>query len=281
MNMHNKRFMLATAALAPIAWGTTYIVTTGLLPTGRPLLAGALRALPIGLLLVLAIRELPPKDWWWRLVVLGILNIGLAFAMIFISAYRLPGGVAATLGAFQPMIAACLGWILLGERHGRKFFAAATVGVVGVGMLVLKSEVRLDLLGVVAAVGATVSVALGLTLMKLWGRPMPLMGFTAWQLVFGGTFLSIATLLFEGIPPQMSLRNLAGIAYLALIGTGLAYAVYFRAMEHASPAIVSTLNLLSPVTAALLGYLVLGQSLSAIQLLGGSMVIASVVVIQR
>ena len=41
----------ATTALAPAAWGTTYLVTTELLPPGRPLLAGALRALPAGLVL--------------------------------------------------------------------------------------------------------------------------------------------------------------------------------------------------------------------------------------
>lgn len=273
--------VMALGALAPIIWGTTYIVTTGLLPPNRPMLVGALRALPIGLLLVLVIRELPPRGWWWRLVVLGFLNIGLAFALIFTSAYRLPGGLAAILGAFQPVIVAFMGWVLLGERQSLRFFASALLGILGVVMLVLKSEASLDAIGAVAAVGATVSVAIGLTLMKRWGRPMPLMAFTAWQLIFGGIFLGVASLLFEGLPPQMSLNNLVGVAYLGLIGTGVAYAVYFRAMEQVSPTIVSTLNLLSPVTAALLGYLILRQSLNLIQLLGGLMVIASVVSVQK
>lgn len=271
--MNSKLIM---GALAPVIWGTTYVVTTALLPAGRPLLAGAMRALPVGLLLALILRELPPRGWWWRLVVLGFLNIGLTFALIFVSAYRLPGGVAATLGAFQPMIVAFMGWLLLSERQSGKFFVSASVGVLGVGMLVLKSEAKLDAVGVAAAIGATVCVAIGFTLMKRWGRPMPLMAFTAWQLVFGGAFLSVMALLLEGLPERFTFGNLAGAAYLGLAGTGLAYAVYFRAMECASPTIVSTLNLLSPVTATLLGFLVLGQSLSATQLLGGLMVIASV-----
>jgi drug/metabolite transporter (DMT)-like permease len=78
----------------PAVWGTTYIVTTELLPPGRPLLTAALRALPAGLLLLAVTRRLPHGDWWWRAAVLGTLNIGAFFALLFISAYRLPGGVA-------------------------------------------------------------------------------------------------------------------------------------------------------------------------------------------
>lgn len=91
-----------TAALAPAAWGTTYLVTTELLPEGRPLLLAALRALPAGLLLLLIGRKLPKGRWWGRAAVLGMLNIGLFFPLTFVGAYRLPGGVAATIGAIQP-----------------------------------------------------------------------------------------------------------------------------------------------------------------------------------
>jgi probable blue pigment (indigoidine) exporter len=90
--------VLATTAAVPLVWGTTYAVTTELLPPDRPLLAGVLRALPAGLLLVAVTRRLPRADWWWRAAVLGSLNIGAFFALLFVSAYRLPGGPAAVLG---------------------------------------------------------------------------------------------------------------------------------------------------------------------------------------
>ena len=82
---------LATAAVAPIVWGTTYAVTTELLPVGRPLLAGALRALPAGLVLLAIGRRLPEGVWWWRSAVLGTLNIGAFFALLFVAAGRLDG----------------------------------------------------------------------------------------------------------------------------------------------------------------------------------------------
>ena len=68
--------LVLTTALAPMAWGTTYLVTTELLPAGRPLLAGCLRALPAGVALAAFTRTRPTGAWWWKAAVLGVLNIG-------------------------------------------------------------------------------------------------------------------------------------------------------------------------------------------------------------
>src|SRR6476660_2501479 len=83
---------LALTAFAPAAWGTTYLVTERLLPPDRPLLSATLRALPTGLVLLTVCRRLPSREWWWRAVVLGLCNIGLFFPLLFLAAYRLPGG---------------------------------------------------------------------------------------------------------------------------------------------------------------------------------------------
>ncbi len=107
---------LALTALAPITWGTSYLVTTELLPPDRPLLTATLRALPAGLLLLAVTRLLPRGGWWWKAAVLGTLNIGAFFALMFVSAYRLPGGVAATLAAVHPLLVTALASGVLGER---------------------------------------------------------------------------------------------------------------------------------------------------------------------
>ena len=95
-------------ALTPMVWGTTYVVATEFLPEGRPLLAATVRALPVGLVFLAVTRRLPSGAWWWRSIVLGVLNIGAFFALLFVAAFRLPGGVAAMAGATQPLIAAAL-----------------------------------------------------------------------------------------------------------------------------------------------------------------------------
>src|SRR3546814_15099197 len=86
--------ILATA-LAPAIWGSTYIVTTGMLPQGYPLTVAMLRALPAGILLLLWGRRLPGGIWWLRSLLLGALNFALFWAMLLVTAYRLPGGLGA------------------------------------------------------------------------------------------------------------------------------------------------------------------------------------------
>ncbi|NJP81926.1 EamA family transporter, partial [Streptomyces sp. AA8] len=157
--LSNRVGILLLTALAPAVWGTTYLVTTELLPPGRPLLAAVVRALPAGLALVAVTRRLPQGVWWWRALVLGALNIGGFFALLFVAAYRLPGGVAATVGAIQPLLVALLSAGLLGERLSPRTLIAAVAGVAGVSLLVLRAEARLDALGVAAAVGGAVVMA--------------------------------------------------------------------------------------------------------------------------
>ena len=60
----NRYWILFLTALAPIVWGSTYLVTTEMLPAGMPLTLAMLRALPAGLLLLLFLRKLPQGIWW-------------------------------------------------------------------------------------------------------------------------------------------------------------------------------------------------------------------------
>ena len=273
--MYLKNFLLT--ALAPIAWGSTYLVTTELLPSDRPLLAGMLRALPIGLAIVLLYRRLPQRRWLWRVSVLGFFNIGLFFACLFVGAYRLPGGVAATLGAVGPLFVAVLAWFWLAQQPSAVTLFAGVGGVIGVGFLVLGPHAALDPLGVIPASGGALSFAVGLVLTKRWAQPdVPVLLFTAWQLVVGGLFLGLLSLVLEGLPPRLTPPNLLGFLCLGIIGTGLAYALWFRGIEKLGVSVIF-LGLLSPVVAALLGYLVLGQGFNLGQSVGVLLILSSVV----
>ncbi|MHA7960114.1 EamA family transporter [Streptomyces sp. L500] len=279
--LSNRIGIVFLTALAPAVWGTTYAVTTEFLPPGRPLLAAVVRALPAGLALVAVTRRLPKGDWWWRALVLGALNIGAFFALLFVAAYRLPGGVAATIGAVQPLLAAGLSTGLLGERLSVRTVVAGAVGVAGVSMLVLRADARLDGIGVAAAVGGAVVMATGVVLSKRWASSAPPLAATGWQLVAGGLLLLPIALLVEGAPPtSLTAANLAGYGYLAVVGSAFAYVLWFRGIRALPATDVTFLGLLSPVVATAVGWLALGQSLTVAQGLGGLVVLAALVVAQ-
>ncbi|MBT61590.1 MAG: hypothetical protein CML13_00050 [Puniceicoccaceae bacterium] len=100
-------------ALAPILWGTTYLVATEYLPAGRPLWAAVIRTLPAGLLLIAYTRQRVHSISWGRLLLLSGLNIAAFQALLFVAAYRLPGGIAAIAGALQPLMILALAWGIL------------------------------------------------------------------------------------------------------------------------------------------------------------------------
>ena len=278
--LSNHVRLTAASAVAPMTWGTTYLIASQLLPDGRPLLAATVRALPAGILLLAITRRLPTGTWWWRVAVLGTLNIGAFFALLFVAAYRLPGGVAATVGAIQPLIVTVLASRLVGEAVSRRNVVAGAAGVGGVAMLVLQSNARLDPLGVLAAAGAAVLMASGNVLTKRWGQPERPLVMTAWQLIAGGLVLLPITLVAEGVPSEpLTARNLVGFAVLTVVGTALAYTLWFRGIGRLPVGRVAFLGLLSPVVAVTSGWLVLGQSLSAGQVLGALIVLGSVAVV--
>lgn len=276
-----KLQVTAITALAPSIWGTTYFVSSELLPADRPLLAGLVRALPSGLALAVA-TGVRPRGWWWlKAAVLGTLNIGAFFALLFVAAFRLPGGVAAVLGAIQPLLAAALGAALLAEPIRRQLVAAGLLGIAGVGLLVLQADATLDLIGVTAGLLGAASMATGVVLTKRWGRPVPLLAFTAWQLIAGGLILAPVVLLVEGVPPVPTATNLAGFAWLTIVGTIVAYSLWFRGIPLLPVAQISLLGLCSPLVAALVGLVALGQTFSTGQVVGVAAVLAALVVGQR
>ncbi len=268
--------MVFVTALAPIAWGTTYIVSTELLPPQRPLLAGLLRALPAGIGLAAMSRVRPTGTWWIKAAILGILNIGGFFALLFFAAFRLPGGVAATLGAVQPLIAVGLAAVLVGERIRRVGLVAGMLGIVGVSLLVIRADAELDSIGIVAGLAGAASMASGVVLTKRWGRPVPLLAFTSWQLVAGGLVLLPLAVAIEGIPTTLTTANVAGIAWLTVFGTAVAYSLWFRGIQLLPVARVVVLGLLSPVVAALTGWLILDQTLSVGQIAGMTLILGAV-----
>lgn len=279
--LNNRSAVTLATAAVPSVWGSTYLVTTELLPPGRPLLAATIRALPAGLALVALTRRLPHGHWWWRATVLGALNIGAFFALLFVAAYRLPGGVAATVGAIQPLIVAGFAALLLAQRLTLRVGLCAVTGIAGVSLLVLRANAQIDTLGLIAALGGALSMGLGVVLSKRWTPPVPVLASTGWQLVTGGLLLLPVTLLVEGAPPtHLTLENTLGYAYLTIVGSAIAYTLWFRGIQLLTPTEVTFLGLLSPLVATTLGWLVLDQRLTPVQIAGALTVLASVVTVQ-
>ena len=268
-------------AIAPMVWGSTYIVTTQFLPNFAPMTVALLRALPAGLLLLLIVRQLPRGIWWWRVFVLGALNISIFLSMLFVAAYRLPGGVAGTVAAVQPLFAVFLARLLLSSPIRPLSIVAALLGIGGVALLVLTPRAALDSIGIVAGLAGAASMAVGNILTRKWQPPVSLLTFTAWQLTAGGILLVPVVLAFAPALPAPTAINLAALAWLGLMGAALTYVIWFRGIARLDATVVSPLLFISPLTAVTLGWTFLDQTLSSIQIAGVGFVIGSIWLSQR
>lgn len=271
--------LLLTTALAPILWGSTYIVTSEFLPPNSPLMAALIRALPAGILLIMITRTLPKGHWWWRIALLGFLNIGFFFYCLFYAATYLPGGMAALVMSSQALMVIVLSRFLLKSALTSQHVLAGIIGITGIGLLVLNNHADLNRTGIFIALLGTLSMALGVVLTKKWGRPeeMSLLGFTGWQLLFGGLMLAPVALSVEGIPNDISLTNVLGYLYLGIIGAIVGYFLWFRGIEKLPAISISFLGFLSSVSACVLGYIFLQQAFTPSQLIGALAIFSSII----
>ncbi|MFE6733489.1 EamA family transporter [Microbacterium sp. NPDC057650] len=266
----NRAGWTALTALAPAVWGTTYIVTTHLLPEGHPLFAAMMRALPAGLIALLIARQLPRGSWWWKSLVLGTLNMGAFFPLLFLAAQQLPGGVAATLGAAQPIVIAFLAVAILHEKLSRWRVGWGVLGMIGVALVVLGPDAAMSPLGILAGLTGAVSMGTGVVLTKKWGRPEGVspVGLAGWQLTAGGLVLLLPALLIDGVPADIDGAAWLGYAWLGLVGALLTYTIWFNGIRRLPVTATALLGLLSPLVAATLGAVIAGEALTLIQLLG-------------
>ncbi|WP_428837384.1 DMT family transporter [Thioclava dalianensis] len=178
------------------------------------------------------------------------------------------------LGSWVIVLLLARGW--LGTPLSRGALGAAVLGLVGVALLVLQPHAKLDPLGVGAALIGAGSMAAGVVLTRRWQPPVPALTFTAWQLTAGGLLLAPLAFALEPALPPLSVRNIAGFLWLGLFGAAISYFFWFRGIARLGPAAVTSFGFLSPLSAVVLGWLVLGERLGRVQTLGALIVLGSV-----
>ncbi len=220
---------LLLTALAPAIWGRPTSSPPSFFPD-RPFIAALLRVLPAGIALLIWSRRFPQRGEWAKLIVTGILNIGAFQALLFIAAYRLPGGLAAVIGAIQPLLVMLLapvcrpaalalaGGVLRHRRHTRYGHAAAVAAH------------RTRPAGHRRGVSRGDQYGAGHLALPALGALLPIVALTGWQLTIGGVVLAPVALIVDPPLHQVTVLQAAGYLWLCLAGAMLAYGLWFRGL---------------------------------------------------
>jgi drug/metabolite transporter (DMT)-like permease len=276
------RIFLAYAVCC-LGWGSTWVVIKLGLEDLPPLrFAGLRMALSFALLTPLAARRLGagvPPGRWRDIGLVGAVQIGGTYTLVFLAAKWIPSSVSAVLFATFPIWASLLAHVLL-ENEPMTWGAAASGAFGLIGVAVLQGEALWSLsfsskvaLGSALALLTPLCSALGNVWMKrqvadvspvlnLWG-----------QSLVGGALLLLASFAFErGAEAQWTPRAVLALGYLALVGTVIAFLALFWLMPRIPVSAVGAIPLIDTAIAVALGGVVLGEPLGW-RFLGGAALI--------
>lgn len=207
---------------------------------------------------------------------LGALNVGGFFVLVYVAGQRLPSSLAATLMSASAACMMLFAWLLLHRRPRLAAAVGASIGLVGVVVMLGFDAAGADPWGVVASLGAMTSSSLGFVLTSRWGSDVPALPMTAWQLIGGSVVLIPAALIVEGGPPALTVSSALGFVYVTLVATALAYVAWFAGLRHLSPGVVGVVGLLNPVTGVVLGVAMAGEAFGVPQAVGVVLVLGGI-----
>ncbi|PAW07803.1 EamA family transporter [Vibrio sp. V1B] len=261
------------AMIPAFFWGTTYAVTQFTLPDWPPVLLGALRALPAGLLLLAIKPTLPKKQDWKILLVLGTINIALFFGLIFVMALTLPSAISGVGMISVPVFAMLFGWVVYKRQP------SLIQGISGAALIALAwflfdpSSITLNPIGLIAMLSAIMCIVIGSSVTKSLGTRMHWWTVLTWQLILGGIILSIAAVIFASFDPEpyvsalqnASLRSVGGLLWVIVLNTALGYGMYVWLLQRMSVVDFTFGGIANPVAGIVSGLVLMGESFTPVQ----------------
>ncbi|MCZ7575015.1 MAG: EamA family transporter [Ardenticatenaceae bacterium] len=274
--------------LLGLVWGSSYLfikIGVGEVPPAW-VVAGRLLAGTLFLSAILRWRKesLPPRRLWPALAATTFFNSAFPFLLIAWGEQWVSSGLASILNATTPLFSVVIASSAGDEHLSWQKVAGIVIGFVGVIVLIGASlrEVTQSTLGELAIVAASACYAVGALFARRWlkgSRPVPL---ATGQMMLG--FLMVVPLVFlpaNRLVVTPSAVAVASIAALGLLGSGLAYVLYYRLISTVGATRTLLVTYIIPVTAILWGWLLLDETLSLRTFLGLGLIISGILLVNR
>lgn len=275
--------------LLSVIWGTTYFVIRQGLEDLPPFTAAAARFTVAAAVFAcvapaIARREGGRAPGTRLTLVLGLCNFTLSYGLVYVAETRLPSGLVSLLwGTFPVMLAGLTGFLLPEERVTARQWAGFAVGFAGIALLFATDLESIGgegvLYGALLLLSPLVS-AVGQLHVKRHGRDVSSALTTRNGLAIAAVLLSATALVVErGEPVRWTATAVGSVLYLALVGTVVAFGLYFWALRHAPATRLGVITYLTPTLALTLGTLAGGEPFHLHTLAGAALVLGSVALV--
>jgi drug/metabolite transporter (DMT)-like permease len=271
-------------------WGSSYLFIKIGVDHGLQPFTLVMYRLAIGAALLASVvalfREPLPRDpkMYGHLFVMGVVNIAIPFALITYAEQVVDSSLAAVINGAVPLFVIVIAALFLrGERITINRVAGLIVGFVGIAVLVGFDVTQLgsaNTLGELALLGATISYAIGAVYAKAHIHGLRPMIPALFQVFFALVVITVLAFVTEhplsAVPGP---EALVAVAWLGLLGSGLAYLAFFRILGRWGATRTSMVAYLLPVVGIALGAVVLQEPLAPSTLLGTALVIGGIALV--
>lgn len=273
------------ALLVVAIWGFNFVVIKLSVEALPPILAAALRFSAAAFPAILFVR--PPKASPWLVIGFGLtFGFGLYAFLNLSIAWGMPAGLSSLVLQTQAFFTMATAFVFLGERPSRFQIVGAGIAFLGIGVIAFERIGGAGLVPLLMVLAAGVSWGLANVQTRRAGR-VNAIAFTVWGSLAAPLPLLLLSFLTEG--GEAIVSALAGfgwpeaalIAFLAYPATLLAGGIWSWLLGRHPASIVAPFTLLVPITGLLSGYLILGETVTRVEILGGALVIAGLVVTLR
>ncbi|MHC8399013.1 drug/metabolite exporter YedA [Pseudomonas sp. MDT1-17] len=266
-----------------VIWGSTYLVIRIGVEYWPPLLLAGIRFVIAGTLMYafLRWRGAPAPTWpqWKAAGIIGILLLACGNGGVSVAEHMgVASGVAALAVATVPLFTLLCGYFW-GARNTRLEWAGIMLGLIGIAMLNLGSNLQSSPLGAALLIFAAASWAFG----SVWSKHLPLPQgamASAVEMLVGGVALLIGSALsgehLERMPP---IEGWAALAYLTFFGSIIAFNAYMYLLKNVRPAAATSYAYVNPAVAVLLGIVFVGETIGIEEALAMLVIISAVVLI--
>ncbi|SFS32917.1 DMT family transporter [Halostagnicola kamekurae] len=281
--MNSQRDILLFAALA-LAWGTAFSAIEIGLGSLPPLLFAAFR-LDVATVLFVGLVAALGLEWRPRtradavsIVAGGVLLVGAHYGLLFVGQLYVSSAVAAIVLSLTPIVTPPIALALLPRERIRPPAAVGLVlGLVGVVVIAVSGgSLGGQALGVGLLFGSALSIAVGSVVLERTRSTLSIIPLQTWAMGVGGLALHAVSVLHPGesvLAVTFTSDVVAALAYLGVVSTAGGFLAYFTLLERVGATELSLVNYTSPVIAAVFGWLLLGESITAATIVGFALIV--------
>ena len=308
MELSSKKIAFPLTPLIFIApfflWGTAMVAMKGVIPYTTPFFMAGVRLLPAGILVLIVaiiLKRPQPQTWkaWFWIILFALVDGAMFQGFLAAGLLRTDAGLGSVIIDSQPLAVALLSSWLFGEVIGIFGFLGLIVGIFGISLIGLPDRwiysifqgdfaaVNFDWLGLFdngewLMLLASLSMAVGTVLIRYVCRHCDPVVATGWHMILGGIPLFMISWWQESEQwVNIDLSGWLALAYATVLGSAIAYGIFFYLASEENLTSLSALTFLTPVFALLFGNLILSEILSPLQSVGVCLTLVSIYLINQ